>query len=528
MQKELNELIDSVTDVEILKGFSKNLANENKKLHDLVLKLQEEKFKKELMPFELNDQMTVLKKMVFGKSSEKIKSDDPSRSRKADENELLLHSQSLIPKTPHAKQMENLPEEIIIHEASDEFLKEEARSRGYENAQRSDWKELTGLTDDSTEVTLIERVIKKTIHKKKKYKFIPALKDETQESEIIVAAPGPVKLVAGAGYSADFAVNVVTDKYEYHLPLERQIRIFERLGLKNIKPKTLYNLCLLTATHCEPVIEKILAEILDGSRAAHCDETPWPITNEKDSDGYMWIVSNQAGSYYRFESTRSGAVIEEILKNYKGPVLNDGFAGYNRLKKIPGIVDGNCWSHARRKFFEIRKNYPTECDEILELMKKLFEIERKAKNYDELKLLREAESKVQTDLIYEWLIKKKAENPLRENHLAKAINYTLKLWEGLTVFLTDVRMPLTNNEAERGIRQSVMGRKNFYGSHSINGADVAAILYTVIESCKKAELQPKFYFKYVIKCNWNKIDPLTPLQYALKIAADKSAQASNQ
>jgi len=517
MHEKLREIINNEDSAEVLKLLSKSLLQENEKLRKLVIELQKKKLKESLIPFDIIDQLTVLKNEIFGKSSEKRKKDEISRSRKADDSEFLLHAQSLIPKTPHEKQTEKLPEEVIVHEASDEYLKEEARVRGYENSQRADWKELNGLTDDSSEVTIIERVIKKIIHKRKKYKFIPALKDETQESEVIVAAPGPVKLIAGAGYTPDFAVNVVVDKYEYHLPLERQIRIFESLGLKNIKPKTLYNLCLLIALHCEKVAEKILKEILDGTRAVHADETPWPITNEKDSDGYMWIVSNQAGSYYRFESTRSGAVIEEMLKGFSGVVLSDGFPGYNRLKKLENIHTAYCWAHVRRKFFDIRDNYPVDCEEILDLLEILFKIERKAKTFDELKTLREIDSKPLIDKIYEWLIKKKEENPFQENHLVKAINYALKLWEGLTLFLTDTRIPLTNNEAERGIRQSVMGRKNFYGSHSINGADVAASLYTIIESCKKAELQSKIYLKYVIECNWNKIEPLTPLQYALKL-----------
>ena len=72
-------------------------------------------------------------------------------------------------------------------------------------------------------------------------------------------------------------------------------------------------------------------------------------------------------------------------------------------------------------------------------------------------------------------------------------------WEGLTRFLQDVCIPLTNNEAERTIRHSVIGRKNFYGSRTINGADVTATLYTVIESCKKAQLDPKNYILMAVK-----------------------------
>ena len=86
--------------------------------------------------------------------------------------------------------------------------------------------------------------------------------------------------------------------------------------------------------------------------------------------------------------------------------------------------------------------------------------------------------------------------------------------------MKNVRVPLSNNEAERTIRHSVMGRKNFYGSRTINGADVAATLYTVIESCKKVELDPRFYIQMVVRkrIEGGKIKNIpTPLQYAKQI-----------
>ena len=104
-----------------------------------------------------------------------------------------------------------------------------------------------------------------------------------------------------------------------------------------------------------------------------------------------------------------------------------------------------------------------------------------------------------------------------ESHLQKAINYTMNHWEGLGLFLGNVNIPLSNNEAERTVRHSVMGRKNFYGSRTINGADVTATLYTVIESCKKVEIDPKAYILMVVKKKIAKEKNVpTPLQYAQK------------
>ena len=104
-----------------------------------------------------------------------------------------------------------------------------------------------------------------------------------------------------------------------------------------------------------------------------------------------------------------------------------------------------------------------------------------------------------------------------ESALRKAINYQLKYWDGLTKFLKDPHIPLTNNDAERGLRQAVMGRKNFYGSRSIDSADMASVFYTIIESCKKVHLNPAEYMKYAILETQknNQIVPLSPFEFAL-------------
>jgi hypothetical protein len=147
-------------------------------------------------------------------------------------------------------------------------------------------------------------------------------------------------------------------------------------------------------------------------------------------------------------------------------------------------------------------------------MDELFHLEKLAKSYGELKKIRKEQSQPIVDKIWNWLIENKVKSR-PESHLEKAINYMFNHWQGLTKFLKDVRIPLSNNEAERAVRHSVMGRKNFYGSRTINGADVTATPYTVIESCKKVEIDPKHYITMIVKeqIRGSKEIP-TPLEYA--------------
>ena len=234
----------------------------------------------------------------------------------------------------------------------------------------------------------------------------------------------------------------------------------------------------------------------------------------------MWIVANNKGSFYRFEPTRSGKVIKETLKDFSGIVVTDGYSGYHQfkddhIKNINQNKLGMCHAHARRYFFEIKESYPL-IEEYLILYQKLFAIEKQARDFDELKNLREAKSKPVIDEMQKWLMEKYPD-ARSESKFKKAIEYTMKNWKELTLFLQIPEIPLTNNEAERTIRQAVMGRKNFYGSRSIDGADVAATIYSVIESCKKVELDPRNYLLQTIRLCAEGKTPQTPYEFAKSI-----------
>src|SRR6185437_3762512 len=150
----------------------------------------------------------------------------------------------------------------------------------------------------------------------------------TTGKEVIITAPGPVKLKSGSQYSMDLAVAVVSDKCEFHLPLERQRRKMEGAGL-DIDVETLFALCRDVAEHCEKgVIGQIRDDILQDFCATHLDESPWPILG--GTNGHMWAMSNRKGSYFRFEPSRSGKVACEMLKGYAGAAITDGYSGYKR------------------------------------------------------------------------------------------------------------------------------------------------------------------------------------------------------
>ena len=210
-------------------------------------------------------------------------------------------------------------------------------------------------------------------------------------------------------------------------------------------------------------------------------------------------------------------MIKETLQDYSGAILTDGYSGYYQFRKDnKKNVNKNklalCHAHARRYFFEIKEDYP-EVEYILEKYRELFKVEKLAKDFTELLELRKTRSQI---IIYEmkaWLLENLI-SARNETKFKSAIQYSLNHWVELTVFLEDAFVPLTNNEAERTIRQAVMGRKNFYGSRSIDGADLAAVLYTIIESCKKVEIDPRKYLLETNKLAAEEKLTETPFEYA--------------
>jgi transposase len=152
---------------------------------------------------------------------------------------------------------------------------------------------------------------------------------------------------------------------------------------------------------------------------------------------------------------------------------------YKRVKELSDIRDAHCWAHARREFYRRAESYPKECGEILSLIDELFALEPRGNGFTELANIRRNDSRLVVQKIHKWLLETRTRF-LPQEGMVKAIDYCLKYWAGLTLFLKDLSVPLSNNDAERALRHVVMGRKNFSGSKSIDGADIAAVLYTVI------------------------------------------------
>lgn len=509
------QLFNHIQDPEALKRMGIFLLEENAKLAKLLqteraLRDQQELQKQEWLDQAIKINLHKLQKVAFGFGREVAQLRD--RERRKTEKQLTLQTLSLVASIEDVKN-DKLPVEEKIHLQDEESLLERCHLSGlvFNDGDKIEITQIENLFEESFEVTITTQSFRKINHKRAKYKA----RNLTTGAEKILTAPGPSKLYPKCQFSVDFSVHAVTQKFLNAMPYERQRRDIRRAGL-NIPVITLCRLETGVVAHLQEVADKIREDILNTAHlAVGLDETPWPILNSKDSNGYFWILCNQAGSYYRYEPSRSGEVAMELIKNYSGSVISDKFSGYLQFIANKYINWGLCLAHARREFISLQKVYPQECVEIIDLMDQVFKIEHEAKAWEDLRRLREDKS---AELMSELKVKLEEVklNFFPRDEMSKAIDYILNSWGQFTAFLKDIKLPVSNNESERALRQVVLGRKNYRGSKTIDAADRAAVLFTIIESCKKSEIDPEDYIKYVITENHEGREPLTPFRLALE------------
>lgn len=442
----------------------------NESANEIINKLLEENAKLKVENKKLSEELNLLKQKFFASRQEKGSS---SQSGQKITKKTFPHN-----KNSNADFDFSPAVELIEEEKTYKF--DDLKCK---HCDSGELEEMKNAFEESNEIDVTERKYINRRHKRQKYKCNCCKK--------ITTAPGGVKLTPGSEFSIQVATQIACDKFEDHLPLERQRKQFLRNGLK-VDVKTLFGLTEHLYNRLPHLLDLIKTEIKQHDWI-HIDESPMTFYNKNKDSGYIWSISNPIGVYFQFEGTRSGAVAREMLKNYQGVVVSDGFSGYEWINDEEKMLHAFCWAHVRRKFFDAIKAYPV-ASEIVDLIDKLYEVEREAINLDQLKILRDEKSVVffeQLDLVITSL----EGGYLKDSLIGKAIEYYLARKDRLKLFLKNINIPIDNNMAERMQRSPVMGRKNYLHFKSINGADVGMLFYSIIESCKLNGLQSRPYIE---------------------------------
>jgi transposase len=334
----------------------------------------------------------------------------------------------------------------------------------------------------------------------------------------LCAAPGPLRLIPGGRYDLAFGVQVALDKYLDAMPLERQVRKMARVGLE-VTSQTLWDqlhvLYLLLLPSFLALQDRVRAE-----GVLHIDETRWRMMGKGSSKTWwLWVLAGATGVVFQLEPSRGSEACKALLDGFAGILVADGYSVYSSLEKAFSLdgeqlaLDGHhlpqpdftlamCWMHARRGFIKAAKKGDPVADEALDILAELYAVEALAKEraggdaealLHHRRQLREERSRDLVTKLELWCAKQRV---LPGTQLHQAIQFLQARWTSLKVFLSHPSVEIDNGEAERQIRNPVVGRKNYYGTRSEKGARVASLMFSLIQTCIKLGVDP---FDYLVE-----------------------------
>jgi transposase len=329
------------------------------------------------------------------------------------------------------------------------------------------------------------------------------------------------KGIAGPGLLA----YIIVSKYVDHLPLYRLEQMFKRYQI-HIGRSTMVGWIAQLCVYLEAVYREMKLQLIEQSFLIQADETTLKVQNDmvkKKCDlGYMWpFIGDGKLAVFEFRDSRSREGPTDFLSGFSDRhLMSDGYAGYNQVIEKNNLLHLMCWAHARRKFFEHKDLEPQFTDQVLGLIKELYMVERDALEMKpkERKNIRMERSAPVLEKI-KLLLEERSKTMLPKNPLSEAINYTLNHWQQLTVYLQDGRLPIDNNLVENAIRPVALGRKNWLFAGSPEGAQRMAIIYSMVATCKLNDINPYEYFVDVLPkiaaYPANKIADLTPINWKM-------------
>ena len=342
--------------------------------------------------------------------------------------------------------------------------------------------------------------------------------------ETISQPPAPFHVTPRGFAGPSLLAMILFEKFGQHQPLNRQSERYAREGI-DLSLSTLADQVGACAAALRPLHALIERHVLAAQRL-HGDDTTVPILAKGQTEtGRVWVYvrddrpfggTDPPAALYYASRDRTREHPERHLANWVGVLQADAFSGYNRLylpdRKPTPIVEALCWSHARRKFFELadiaasarRGANATPISPIaFEAVKRIdaiFDIERdiNGKSAEERLRVRRETSADLVAALETWL---RAERTKLSRHaeVAKAIDYMLTRWPAFTRFLDDGRICLTNNAAERALRGLALGRKSWLFAGSARGAERAVVMYTLIQTAKLNGIDPQAWLADVLK-----------------------------
>lgn len=446
----------------------------------------------------LRQKVDLLVRRVFGSSSEKLDAAQLQLLQLSEAPAVAAPRPTAPPETPRAPRLRSpkaprLPENLpVVEEVIDpEPVK----------AQPENWRqigqEVTEQLDYEPGRFLKRRIVRRTYVQRSKQDGAP------------LTAPLPPCLQERGLAAPGLLAHVLVSKYCDHLPLYRQEQIYaQRHGL-NLPRQTLARWVELAADWLTPIYEQIRTGVLAGGYV-QIDETPVEYLEPgygKTKQGYLWTICRPGQDvFYWWNTSRAAACLDVIVPaDFKGTVQCDGYSAYPCFAegRNGAITLAGCWAHIRRGFYEAREECPKIAGWFLRQIQNLYRIESALRDKKAGPALREAvrahQSRPIVERIGRALVRFKTIGRFFPKSLmGEAIKYSLGQWSALQVYLGDGRVEIDNNLVENAIRPTAIGKKNWLFVGEADAGQRGAIVYTLIECCRRRGIDPYTYLRGVL------------------------------
>jgi transposase len=328
--------------------------------------------------------------------------------------------------------------------------------------------------------------------------------------ETIVQAPSPSLPIRRGRAGAGLLAHVLVAKFCDHLPLHRQAEIYAREDI-DLSRSTLADMVGQVAGLVRPLIDALVRYVMAGERV-HGDDTEVPVLEPglgRTRKGRLWTYVRDGRPYgcaeppailYRYSPDRRGAHPQDHLRGFKGILQADGYGGFIEIYRGGDVVEAACMAHARRKFWDVHEKTKSALSrEALERIAAFYKVEDTVRGHppDQRQRVRAQHLAPLMADMHAWL-KASLTRISGRSDMAKAIRYSLRRWDALTLVLRDGRACIDNSAAERAMRPIALGRRNWTFAGSNAGGLRAAAIYSLIETAKANGLDPEAYLRHVI------------------------------
>ena len=343
-----------------------------------------------------------------------------------------------------------------------------------------------------------------TVYRRYKYKkerpdgttdfYIAALPEEKDKS---LAAPS-------------LKAHVTVEKYLYHMPIYRQLQKFSQSGIV-ISDSTMGDWIHSTCQSLTAIYDALRKDVVySASKYLMADETPITVLDtekikgRKAHTGYVWSYCNPVDRlvFFEYQKGRASKHARPVLEHFKGTLHTDGYGVYKHYGNREGVRHANCNAHARRKFDEAKFTDKARAEHVLEQYRRLYAVEKycseEGLSFDDRKAIRQAKSVPIFEDLAAWIKAQLPKVTTLRSPIGKALVYFSEREKELGLFLGDGMLLMDTNLIENTIRPIALGRNNYLFAGSHEAAQHAAIIYSLLATCRLHEVNAYDWLKYVL------------------------------